>query len=211
MKRGLFWILFFSTIVTLLLVYLGRHLDYPAFQAFLQAQGFLAPVIYMVAYGLGTILLVPSTPLNLMGGVLFGPLWGTLWTSLAAIVAAIVTFLITRHLAQDWARQKLGSTWQHLDQELQRGGWPYLFALRLLPLWPYGLVNLGAGLTSIRTRDYSLGTVLGTVPGLFPFVYLGSQGMTALETGAIVPLVAPLVLIGLLVGGATWYQRQQAP
>ena len=84
-----------------------------------------------------------------------------------------------------------------------------MFAIRLLTISPYGLVNFAAGLTSIHFRDYLLGTVLGTVPGILPFVMLGSSGLQAMRTGNILPLMGSLGLIGLLVAGATWYRRRR--
>ena len=92
---------------------------------------------------------------------------------------------------------------------MRQGGLFYIFAIRLLPIIPYGLVNFAAGLTSIRFRDYLIGTILGTVPGVLPFVMLGSSGLQAMRTGDILPLVSSLALIGLLVGGATWYRRRR--
>ena len=85
----------------------------------------------------------------------------------------------------------------------------YLFAIRLLPIIPYGLVNIAAGLSGISSGDYLLGTALGTVPGIFPIVWLGSAGVQALETGELLPLFGALSLIGLLMLGATIYQRRR--
>jgi uncharacterized membrane protein YdjX (TVP38/TMEM64 family) len=68
-------------------------------------------------------------------------------------------------------------------------------------------VNFAAGLTSIKFRDYFLGTLLGTVPGILPFVMMGA-GLTALKQGNILPLLFALALTGILVGTATWYRRR---
>lgn len=73
----------------------------------------------------------------------------------------------------------------------------------------YILVSFAAGLTSVSFKDYLLGTILGTVPGVLPFVMLGSSGLTALKTGDVLPLVGALSLIAMLVGGATWYRRRR--
>jgi uncharacterized membrane protein YdjX (TVP38/TMEM64 family) len=91
-----------------------------------------------------------------------------------------------------------------------QGGLFYMFAVRLQPIIPYGLVNFAAGLTSVRFRDYLLGTILGTVPGVLPFVMLGSYGLRALRTGDFLPLIGALLLAAILVGGATWYYRRRS-
>jgi uncharacterized membrane protein YdjX (TVP38/TMEM64 family) len=174
----------------------------------MKAWGVWAPIAYILVYVLATILILPSTALNLIGGALFGPWWGTLWTSLAAIVAAIAAFAFTRTIGRDMVAQRLAGRWQAMDLEVQRGGQFYMFAVRLIPVMPYGLVNFVAGLTSVSFRDYLLGTSLGTVPSVLPFVLLGSSGVRAIHTGEIWPLLLALALTGILVGGSTWYQRR---
>ena len=65
-------------------------------------------------------------------------------------------------------------------------------------------------MTSISFKDYLIGTALGTVPGILPFVLLGSSGLKAIRTGEVLPLVGALALIGMLVGGSTWYRRRRS-
>jgi uncharacterized membrane protein YdjX (TVP38/TMEM64 family) len=101
----------------------------------------------------------------------------------------------------------LNGTWQRVDEELSRGGLAYTIALRLQPILPYGLVNFAAGLTAIRFWQYCLGTVLGTVPGVLPFVWLGDAGLKALSAGSLLPLALPLGLLSLAVGGVTSWQH----
>lgn len=208
-KNGIFLITVFCIVVTGLAVYLLGGIDPKQLQVWLDRAGIWAPLIYIVLYTVATILVLPSTALNLTGGAIFGPWLGTLWTSVAAIIAAVVAFAFTRTIGRDVIAQRLAGRWQAMDAEIRQGGLFYMFAIRLLPIIPYGLVNFAAGLTSIRFRDYLLGTVLGTVPGILPFVMLGSSGLQAMRTGNILPLMGSLGLIGLLVGGATWYRRRR--
>lgn len=169
-----------------------------------------APVLYMLLYTIATVLVMPSTPLNLLGGALFGPWLGTLWTSAGAMIAAIVTFAFTRTIGREAIARKLSGRWQTLDAEVRRGGLPYMIAIRLVPFMPYGLLNFAAGLTSVSYRDYILGTLLGTTPGILPYVLLGSSGLRAFRTGDLLPLVGTLTLIGILIAGSTWYRRQRS-
>ncbi|MGL5796005.1 MAG: TVP38/TMEM64 family protein, partial [Waterburya sp.] len=125
----------------------------------------------------------------------------------AALVAAIAAFVFTRTLGRELVTQKFAGRWQAVDAEIRQGGLFYMFAIRLLPIIPYGLVNFTAGLTSIKFKDYLLGTFLGTVPGVLPFVMIGS-GITQLSQGNILPLLCALTLTGMLVGCATWYRRR---
>lgn len=211
-KSSIFLITILCIIITGVSAYLLGGINPVLLQAWLDQAGIWAPIIYITIYTIATILVLPSTVLNLTGGAIFGPWLGTLWTSIAAIIAAVVAFAFTRTVGREIIAQKLAGRWQSMDAEISQGGLFYMFAIRLLPIIPYGLVNFAAGLTSIRFRDYLIGTILGTVPGVLPFVMLGSSGLQASKTGNIVPLVASLALIGLLVFGATWYRRsRQSP
>jgi uncharacterized membrane protein YdjX (TVP38/TMEM64 family) len=207
-KNNIFLLTIICIIVTGLGVYLLGGIDRGQLQTWLQQMGIWAPIIYILLYTVGTLLILPSTPLNLSGGAIFNVWWGTLWTTVAAVIAAVVAFAFTRTVGRELIARKLAGRWEAIDAEIRQGGLFYLFAIRLLPIIPYGLVNFGAGLTSIRFRDYLLGTILGTVPGVLPFVMMGS-GLQALSEGNLLPLMCAFALTGMLVGGATWYRRRR--
>lgn len=209
-KKIFFFLLFIvSLVATGVAAFLMGGISPDRLQLLLNQTGVWTPLIYIAIYVLATVLILPSTALNLTAGAIFGLWWGTLWTSIAAIIAAVVSFSFTRTVGRDVIAVKLGRNFREMDDRLQQGGIFYMFALRLLPIIPYGLVNFTAGLTSIKFRDYFLGTLLGTVPGILPFVMLGSFGLRAIQTGEILPLLGALSLIALLVAGATWYKRKQ--
>jgi uncharacterized membrane protein YdjX (TVP38/TMEM64 family) len=205
-RNGFALVLIGCIAATAIAVYGLGKLDPAVLQAHLQQAGAWAPIAYILLYVLGTLLMLPSTPLNLSGGALFGVQWGTAWTSIAAILAAIVAFAFTRTWGREAIAHRFTGRWQTLDAEIRQGGVFYIFALRLLPLLPYGLVNFTAGLTSIRFKDYLIGTAVGTVPGILPFVMLGA-GLRAMTQGDLLPLMAASGLLGILVGFTTWYRR----
>jgi uncharacterized membrane protein YdjX (TVP38/TMEM64 family) len=207
-KNSLVLLTIFCLIITGIGVLVIGGVDRQHLQTWLASMGILAPVVYIVFYTLGTLLILPSTPLNLTGGAIFGIYWGTLWTTLAALVAAIAAFAFTRTIGRELVRQKLAGHWIIIDAEIRQGGLFYLFAIRLLPIIPYGIVNFVAGLTSIKFKDYLIGTLLGTLPGVFPFVMMGA-GITELSQGNILPLMLAFALTGILVAGATWYRRHR--
>ena len=197
----------FCIIATVIGIVLLSGIDRSQLQLWLQQMGMWAPVLYILIYSIATICILPSTPLNLTGGAIFGAVWGTVWTSIAAILAAILAFGFSRTIGRSLVERKLAGKWESIDREMQQGGFFYMFAIRLLPLIPYGIVNFAAGLTSIKFRDYFLGTLLGTVPGILPFVMMGA-GLTALKQGDVLPMLVGLALTGMLVGTATWYRRR---
>jgi len=208
-KIFLFLLFIVSLVATGVAAFLMGGISPDRLQLLLNQTGVWTPLIYIAIYVLATVLILPSTALNLTAGAIFGLWWGTLWTSIAAILAAVVSFSFTRTVGRDVVALKLGRNFREMDDRFQQGGIFYMFALSLLPIIPYGLVNFTAGLTSIKFRDYFLGTLLGTVPGILPFVMLGSFGLRAIQTGEILPLLGALSLIALLVVGATWYKRKQ--
>lgn len=208
LKIGLFLLTLICVLATGIALRGLGTIDPALIQRWVEAAGIWAPVVYILLYVIATILVLPSTVLNLAGGAVFGPWMGTLWTSVGAILAAIASFAFTRTVGRDAIAQRLQGRWQAMDAEIRRGGVFYLFAIRLVPIMPYGLVNFAAGLTSVRFQDYLLGTVLGTVPSVLPFVLLGSTGLEAASTGNLVPLVMALGLTAILVVGSAWYRRR---
>lgn len=211
--KARWWLLLalFSLGGTGIAVIVLRAISPQQIQAWVQTAGPGAPLLYISLYVVATLLILPSTALNLSGGAVFGPWLGMLWTSVAALIAAVVAFVVARTIGRDWFARRLAGRWQALDAEIRLGGLFYMFAVRLLPILPYGFVNFAAGLTAVTFKDYLLGTALGTVPGILPFVLLGSSGFTAVTTGNMLPLVVSLALIGLLVTGATWYRHRRSP
>lgn len=208
-KKSLIYLIIICLIFTAIGIYILGGIQQKQIELWLNQAGIIAPLVYIILYTIATLLLLPSTPLNLTGGVIFGTIWGTIWTSIAALIAAIMAFYFTRTIGKGIIQEKLAGRWEAINSEITQGGVFYIFAIRLLPIIPYGLVNFVAGLTSITVKDYIIGTSLGTIPGILPFVMMGSSGITAIQTGDFLPLLFALSLIGILVGVATWYRKSR--
>jgi uncharacterized membrane protein YdjX (TVP38/TMEM64 family) len=210
-KRTLIALGFLLVVTTAITLYLIADIDADRVEAWLNSWGIWAPIAYVLAYAIGTILLLPSTPLNLAGGALFGLWGGTLWSSLGAIGAALLTFSFARTIGRDWVASRLAGQWEAIDADIRRSGLLYLFAIRLLPILPYGFVNLAAGLTAVTWRDYTIGTMIGTVLGLLPFIAIGSSGRDLMQGGSIWGLILALTLVAGLIFGAVWYRQRRSP
>lgn len=208
-KTGLALLFVSCAIATILGGYLIGKVSPDHIATWLRQSGGWAPIIYILLYIITTILVFPSTALNMTGGAIFGPWLGLLWTSIGAVIAAIVAFAFTRTVGRKAIEKRLAGRWQAMDAEVRRGGVFYMFAIRLVPIMPYGLVNFAAGLTSVTFQDYLVGTTLGTVPSVLPFVLLGSYGLQAIRTGDVLPLVGALALTGVLVAGSTLYRHRK--
>ncbi len=210
-KRTLIVLVFLLVVTTAIALYLIADIDADRVEAWLNAWGIWAPIAYVAAYAIATILLLPSTPLNLAGGALFGLWGGTLWSSIGAIGAALLTFGFARTIGRDWVASRLAGQWEAIDADIRRSGLLYLFAIRLLPILPYGFVNLAAGLTAVTWRDYTIGTSIGTVLGLLPFIAIGSSGRDLMQGGSIWGLILALTLVASLIIGAVWYRQRRSP
>lgn len=210
LKKGILLLAVICVVATALAVRLLGLVDQAELQTLIGRAGIWAPVAYIAVYVVATSLLLPSTALNVTGGAIFGPLWGVVWTSVGAVLAAVLSFLFTKTVGHDIINKKFGARWPSMNNEVRRGGLSYIFAIRLLPIFPYGLVNYVAGLTSISFKSYLLGTIPGTVMGVFPFVLIGSSGLKAMQTGKLIPLMLAFALTGLLTVAATWYRRRRS-
>jgi uncharacterized membrane protein YdjX (TVP38/TMEM64 family) len=167
-------------------------------------------VVFVFAYAIATLLVLPSTAFNLAGGALYGLAEGMLLTTIAAIISAIAGFMLTRYFGANHSHQ-LKTQIPQLDQlnhQLATMGWSYTFAARLLPLIPYGIVSFAAGLSQIKRRDYLLGTIAGTPIGLLPYVWLGSAGMQAITKHDLLPLTLASTLVALAIVAGTFYQHK---
>ena len=210
-KRALIILTFVCVVATAIILYLMADISQEDLSAWLLQWGQWAPIVYTVIYILGTILLLPSTPLNISGGVLFGLYQGTLWSSIGAVIAALLTFAFTRTVGRDWVAQRLSGQWKAIEADIHHQGFLYLFVIRLLPILPYGIVNLAAGLTPVTWFDYTVATILGTVLGLLPFIAIGSYGANFLQGGNFWGLILAIALVALLILSATWYRQRRSP
>ncbi|HBA86452.1 MAG TPA: TVP38/TMEM64 family protein [Geobacter sp.] len=131
---------------------------------------------FMLIYILQTALSLPGAAiLSLAAGAIFGSILGTVYAVIAATIGATLAFLVTRYLLRDMVLQKFGSKLERLNRELEQRGLNYLLFLRLVPLFPFFLINLAAGLTRLPLRVFVLGTLVGIIPGGFVFVNAGAS------------------------------------
>jgi len=184
------------------------HIDWlNQIQEIVLDSGLWGYAIFVVAYAIASLLILPVTAFNIAGGVLYGGVEGLLLTSMGALLSALLGFLLARSLGARLITG--GDRWSRVSNNLITGGIAYAFAARLFPLIPYGVVSLAAGLSPIKHRDYLLGTLLGTPLGIAPFVFLGSTGMQMNANHDVLPLLASSMGLGILIVGGTWYQQSQ--
>lgn len=169
-----------------------------------------AVVSFIVTYCLVTGLSLPgATILTLVGGFLFGSLWGTVFVNLGATSGATLAFLTARYLLRGWVEQKFGQKLGPIQEGFAKNAFSYLVTLRLVPLFPFFLVNLVSGLTRVRLGTYMIATALGIIPGSFVYAYAGRQlgTINSLKEIASPNVILAFTLLGLLALVPILYRR----
>lgn len=157
--------------------------DAAALRAWVEGAGAAGPLLFMAVYALATVLFLPGSVLTLAGGALFGPLWGTLWNLTGATMGASLAFLIARYLGSDWVTRKAGPRLQSLNDGVSAEGWRFVAFVRLVPLFPFNLLNYALGLTRIPFLAFVLASWVFMLPGALAYTWLGHAGREALAGG----------------------------
>ncbi len=173
-------------------------------------------MLFFAAYVAATALSLPgATVLTLAAGALFGLVWGTLIVSFASSIGALLAFLVSRHMLGGMVQQRFGQRLQALNDGIARDGAFYLFTLRLVPIFPFFLVNLLMGLTPLKAWRFYWVSQLGMLAGTVVYVNAGTQlaemdGLTGILTPGFVFASALLGIFPLLAKQVLgWYQRRR--
>ncbi len=165
------------------LAYYRHDIDIEAAQRWIKSLGWMGPVIFMLCYTLATVLFFPGSVLSLAGGALFGVVQGTLYNVIGATMGATLAFLCSRYLIGDWVRGRSGTRLMKLVEGVEEEGWRFVAFVRLVPIFPYNLLNYALGLTRIPLLQYSLATMLFILPGGIAYTYVGFTGREAMTGG----------------------------
>lgn len=152
-------------------------------QNWVSEAGLAGPVIFVLIYAVATVLFLPGSVLTLAGGALFGPVLGTFVNLTGATLGALSAFLIARYLARDWVAGKTGGRIRTLMDGVDAEGWRFVAFVRLVPLFPFNLLNYALGLTGIKFWHYVIASYLFMLPGALAYTYLGYIGREAIGGG----------------------------
>lgn len=172
--------------------------------AFVDRNYVAAVAVYLLAYAVLCACAVPGTVLlTIAGGLIFSPLVATVYVAASATTGAIALYLITRYAATDWVRARTGPWAARLEAGFRRDAWSYMFILRLVPLFPFVMINLASALLRVPFKVYAIGTLFGVMPGTFVYATLGAGIGDVLAMGDKVDLAGALLqptVIGSFVG-----------
>ncbi|MFZ3012130.1 MAG: VTT domain-containing protein [Nitrospira sp.] len=181
--------------------------------AFTDANFVSAVGIFIAAYVIVAGLSLPGAViLTLAGGFLFGATMAALFINIGATTGATLAFLTARHLLRDTVEQKFGKWLGPFQEGFDKNAFSYLLTLRLIPLFPFFVVNLMSGLTRVYVGTYVAATALGIIPGSFVYAYAGRQlgTINSLQEIASPNVIGAFVLLGLLALVPVIYKRVTA-
>ena len=160
------------------------------------------------AYIIGSVLLVPITLLILVTAIVFGPFLGSLYAIVGGIAGALVTYAIGYFLGQDFVQKIAGSKWQRIEKAISQTGIVAVATLRLLPVAPFSIVNIVSGAFKVPLLDYTVGSILGLVPGILITNLFARQFERAIRNPGIGTFVILILLVVVSVAGTLWLKRR---
>jgi uncharacterized membrane protein YdjX (TVP38/TMEM64 family) len=135
--------------------------------------GFWGPIIYMLLYAVGPSFLVPGAVMTIAAGLAFGTGWGSVYSLIGADVGAVVAFGAGRWLGKSFVERIVGERFHEVLRKIARNGFQIIFYLRMVPVIPYNALNLLAGASPIKFKDYFWASMIGMIPGTILFAFLG--------------------------------------
>jgi uncharacterized membrane protein YdjX (TVP38/TMEM64 family) len=170
-------------------------LEFVANNYMISLVGFILIYIVAVAFSLPG-----AAILSLAGGLLFGLLMGLIAVNIAATIGASLNFILARYIMGESLQKKYGDKLKKFNEELDSNGKSYLLTLRLIPVFPFFLINLLAGLTNIKLSTFIWTTSLGIIPGSVFYIYAGTTLKNADSVGDILNLqtIIPLIVLALI-------------
>jgi len=190
-----------ALVAGLLLAFSNREaLSGDALSRWLAGAGAWAPLAFIALYAAATVVFLPGAVLTLAGGALFGAVPGALYSLTGATLGATLAFLVARYLAADWVARRAGGRLKQLIEGVEAEGWRFVAFVRLVPLFPFNLVNYALGLTRIPLPAYAAASFVCMFPGALAYAWLGHAGREALTggEGALRNALLALALLALV-------------
>lgn len=165
--------------------------------ALLAYLGPWAPAAFILLYAIIPVLFIPGTVMTLLGGFLFGFYWGFLYSLIGGTIGASLAFLVGRYLAEDWTEQHSHAMLIEVQRGIKKDGWRYIAFTRLVPVFPYSILNYAFGLTKIHLWTFALTSFICLIPGTLAYSYIGHVGQEAAggSQGILIKISIALALI----------------
>jgi uncharacterized membrane protein YdjX (TVP38/TMEM64 family) len=168
-----------------------------ALEARVASLGIWAPIGFVALYAIGTVAMVPGSIFDLVGGALFGPYFGSVLDLIGGTLGAGLAFIVGSQLARAWAEKRAGPRLQNIMQSVDAEGWRFVAFVRLVPIFPYNVMNYLLGLTRIPFSQYIAATVVFMAPSTVAYTWVGHAGRKALA-GDTDSLPYALIALGIV-------------
>lgn len=173
-----------------------------ALTGFVEEMGAMAALAFIALYAVTTLLFLPvGAVLTIAGGFLFGITFGTIYVVVGATLGAAGIFLVARTALGDHFRAKAGPFMQRMEAGFRENAFSYMLVLRLVPLFPFFVVNVAPAFLGVSLRTYVVGTFIGIIPGTLVFILAGAGLGSVFDQGGTLTLQAiltPEIIAGLV-------------
>jgi len=169
--------LFFIAVIAVSYIFdLHERFSFDETKKFIASMGLWGPVVFMLLYIITSLVFFPAALLSTVSGALWGPYLGTFYTVVVATISAILPFMIARRLGRSFIEKMIHDTKIDVcDKFLAKNGFFSVLIMRLIPLFPWDIVNYVVGVCGIRFRDYFFATLIGIIPASFTYNLIGSS------------------------------------
>ncbi|PCI25146.1 hypothetical protein COB57_02940 [Candidatus Peregrinibacteria bacterium] len=190
-----FLLTLWGLIITFALYYFFTHdITVESLQGYFSNLGAYGAIAYIIAYAIRPIVFFPTSIMTPLSVVLFGPYLGWIFTYIGETFSASVAFFLARFFGRTLVKNNENSFLKKYDHKLTNNGFQTVLFLRFVPLFPFDFVNYTCGLSGIRYKDYLIATLLGVIPGLTAYIFLGSS---LTDPRFLIPTILSFILLSV--------------
>lgn len=168
-------ILMLLVAVSVLALRFMNHLSLQQVKAAIESLGVLAPVVFILMCVARGVIFIPCGLLSALGGMLFGPLLGTIFALSGLTAGSVITFFLARGFGKGWAQRILGHKYDEYEGYISKDSFYCIFLMRVVPILPFDAVSCISGMSRARVDKYILATLMGSLPGVFIYVFFGDS------------------------------------
>ena len=164
-------------------------------KSYIDSFGNFAPIVYIIMFSLVPLTLFPDSVLAIAGGLAFGLYKGYIYTAIGALIGGTISFYISRKLGRNIVKKLTKDKLDNIEVMVNTKGFSIILLLRLIPLFPFDVISYGAGLTSVKYKDFIMATFLGTIPGILVFTNIGAQALNIGSNNFYISIALLILLI----------------
>ena len=206
-KLIIFVLILAAIVTTIKVTGVDEYLDKETLQSWIQGFGAWGPIVFILIYSIAPSLFLPGLPITVAAGLAFGPLYGTIFAITGATIGASLAFLVARYFAREQIENLVSGKLKAIDEGVEKKGWIFVAVTRLIPLFPFNLLNYAFGLTKIKFSHYVIASFIFMLPGCVAYVIFSSSILDVLK-GRISPeLIVGIVLIAIISALPVIYKK----